>query len=88
MIQKPVCPTCCRYYIEGMPNGNKYPTESGREHVADWKPYKLWVGDLWRCEGCKNHIIIGALRPAAEHYMPNFDEEVARYAPHLMVCDC
>jgi hypothetical protein len=92
-MQKPVCVPCQRYYrpkkngfpyIEGMPRFN-----GATPCVADeWTPYKLWVGDKWRCPGCGNEIVIGALVPLREHYQMDFEAWVQRYAPTVTVNDC
>ncbi len=67
--------------VDGAVAGNAYP-----DH---WTPYKLWFGDLWRCEGCGAEIVVGvAGRPMAEHYQPGFSELIDRYGPELQVNDC
>ena len=83
---KPICVRCKRFYspekngtrfLEGMPVG------------ADWKPYKLWLGDKWRCRGCGNEIIVGVgMEPVSEHYKPDFAEKVEALQPELQVNDC
>lgn len=94
---KPVCVPCQRffrmkrsgyYFIEGM------PTESGAlpgtAEPEKWKPYKLWVGDLWGCEGCGATILSGfGLNPIAEQHHEDFVSQVARLgAAQLQVNDC
>lgn len=94
---KPVCVPCQRffrvkkngfYFIEGMPKHNG--ALPGLQDVAAWQPYKLWVGDLWECEGCHATILSGFGRePIAEHYQPDFAERaVALGADQLQVNDC
>lgn len=94
---KPVCIPCQRffrcvkngfYFIEGMPDGNN--VLPGTVEAARWKPYKLWTGDKWRCEGCGAEIVSGFGRePIAEHYQPDFSERVQRLgAEQLQVNDC
>lgn len=93
---KPVCVPCKRFYrpkrngyyfIEGMPTENQAPKGTEAEHL--WMPYKLWSGDQWECEGCGAQIVVGTgANPVSEHYKPDFDREVQRYAPELQVNDC
>jgi hypothetical protein len=93
---KPICVACRRFYrplkngvwfLEGMPKDNSaYP---GTIEPEMWSPYKLWRGDLWRCEGCGHQTISGVARePLREHYMPDFAEVVRRLEPILQVNDC
>lgn len=94
---KPVCVPCQRffrvwkngyYFIEAMPKGNV--AMPGTIDAESWTPYKLWVGDLWRCEGCGAQIVSGVARdPLAEHYQPGFTDQVKRFgADQLQVNDC
>jgi hypothetical protein len=84
-MPKPVCVKCQRFYrpakngylwIEGMPVDNAPATHPrGNEPGASecWKPYKLWISDLWQCEGCGSEVVTGhAFNPIAENYMPTF----------------
>ena len=83
---KPVCASCHLffhaekngfYFEEGMPVGEGYA------------PYKLWVGDLWKCLGCGAQVITGvSADPIAEHYQPDYAELVAKFSPQLRVDDC
>ena len=93
---KPICVPCQRffrpkkngfYFIEGMQavNGAK----PGTEEPENWKPYKLWLGDLWACEGCGTEIVVGTGRPPiAEHYEPNFKKQIEETGATLQVNDC
>lgn len=94
---KPVCVPCQRffrmeksgfYFIEGMPIGND--AQPGTAEPAKWRPYKLWVGDKWRCEGCGAEILSGFGRERiAEHYESDFPDRVAALgASQLQVNDC
>lgn len=96
---KPICVPCRRFYrpkkngynfIEGMPApGGTRPTPPGNLAPEQWKPYKLWSGDLWECEGCLHQLIKGcAEQPLSEHYMPDFEEKVVQYAATFQVNDC
>ena len=93
---KPVCVPCQRFYrphkngyyfIEGRPVGKNVPP--GTVTPSSWVPYKLWSGDLWRCEGCGAQIVVGAgFRPVAEEYQPDFKQQLESYAPAMQVNDC
>jgi len=78
-------------FIEGMPIGSPgegYP-KPGMEEPEKWKPYKLWVGDLWVCKGCGAEIIVGTgLNPISEHYKPEFVGKCALYGPTIQINDC
>lgn len=95
---KPICVPCQRffhirksgfYFTEGMPVGPDRP-EPGAAEADKWKPYKIWSGDRWECEGCHAVIISGTgMQPVSEHY----EEDFAHYmktlrADQLQVNDC
>lgn len=94
---KPICVPCQRFFrpkkngfsfIEGMPVGNAR-AEPGTSDPDSWKPYKLWMGDLWECHGCGTNIVVGvAGSPLAEHYQTDFTSHVASFGPKLQVNDC
>lgn len=96
-ILKPVCKPCNRFFrpekngyffLEGMPKDDRRPEEGNAEPEA-WKPYKLWVGDLWKCKGCGAEIVVGVTGgPISEHYKSNFQEALELYPPNLQVNDC
>lgn len=93
---KPICVPCQRFFrpkkndfpfIEGMPDTND--VQPGTIEPQRWKPYKLWFGDKWECEGCGAVIVVGVARqPLIEHFEKEFDAVVARYRPELQVNDC
>lgn len=93
---KPICVKCKRFYrvkrngyyfVEGMPRVNG--ALPGTQEPALWQPYKLWVGDLWQCEGCGHETVSGvAQRPIAEHYEADFDAKVALSGTDLQINDC
>jgi hypothetical protein len=94
---KPICVPCERfmrphktgfYFLEGMPTCNGAPP--GLAEPEAWQPYKLWVGDLYRCPDCGAQTIVGVPPyPIAEHYQPDFAEKVAMFgAKRLLVKDC
>ena len=92
---KPICVKCQRFYrvrqngfmfIEGMPTGSVC-VPPGTSHPELWKPYKLWRGDLWKCEGCGHETVSGvAWEPVAEHYQPHF--KAAAAGVELQINDC
>lgn len=93
---KPICIPCQRffrskktgfYFIEGMPvvdgalPGNSEPDK--------WKPYKMWCGDQWECEGCGTQILSGfGFKPIAEHFEENFAKKVEDHDAKFQVNDC
>lgn len=99
---KPVCVPCRRFFrcekvgyhfTEGMPNGTwpwGGPTQPGSpENDRYWQPYKLWVGDLWRCHGCGAEIIVGvAGSPVAHRHEKEFAEKRRNGFDQLQVNDC
>ena len=96
---KPICVPCQRffrckktgyYFIEGMPKDGVRHASPGAEAPEQWTPYKLWVGDLWQCEGCGTEIVSGVgMGPIAEHYMEEFNAPADQLgASQLQVNDC
>ncbi len=93
---KPVCVPCQRffrmvksgfYFTEGMPIVGR--PEPGTADSECWGPYKLWVGDKWRCEGCGAEILSGFGRePLNEHYKPDFADMRTRLGAEYQVNDC
>jgi len=77
---KPICVPCQRFYrpkkngvllLEGMPIGQD--VKPGTAEPEKWAPYKVWVGDLWECEGCGHETIAGVPSlPVTEHYQSDF----------------
>jgi hypothetical protein len=94
---KPICVPCQRFFrckktgfffIEGMPVGQSRAAP-GTTEPENWKPYKLWSGDRFECEGCGANIVVGVGQSAiAEHYEPDFSESVEDYGAKLQVNDC
>lgn len=85
---KPICMTCQLFY---RPHRNgTYFTESMHDNRGVWKPYKVWVGDLWKCKGCGHEIIVGVgFCAVSEHYMDDFDEIRQRTgAKGININDC
>ena len=78
------------YFTEGMPANGQSRPQSGTVEPDKWKPYKIWGGDRWECEGCHAVIIAGvAQQPVAEHYEPDFSHYMKTLkADQLQVNDC
>ncbi len=95
-MPKPICVPCQRFFrpektgfsfIEGMPDGDNVPPGNSQPEL--WMPYKLWRGDLWKCQGCGTQIVVGFGGGAiAEHFQPDFNEEVKRHNATFQVNDC
>jgi hypothetical protein len=93
---KPVCVKCHRFFkpkrngmtiIEGMPRGGK--VEPGLSQADSWKPYKLWMVDLWECLGCGTEIFHGSgANPIAYHHEPHFTETMKARSATFQVNDC
>lgn len=96
MSLKPICVKCARFYRplkngvyfrEGMPTVDR--PGRGLAYDEQWQDYKLWSGDMWRCEGCDATIIVGVgAHPVIEHYMPKFREWVQATNATFRVNDC
>lgn len=87
MSLKPICVPCARFYrpekngftfLEGMPKSlPDRRVEPGLSEPENWDPYKLWRGDLWKCQGCGHTIVSGVGRdPLDEHYTHTFKQNV------------
>ena len=93
-MPKPACVKCQRFLrphrngvwlLEGKPAVNGAPP--GTSSPDHWLPYKLWIADLWRCEGCGVEIIHGyGHQPVMEDYR-NGAEAMQTAATHR-VNDC
>lgn len=80
------CPTCRRFYKV---KKSGYYFEEGMPRGAGWAPYKLWVGDLYECEGCGAQVITGVgMEPLAEHYQKGYADTVARVGATVRIDDC
>lgn len=95
---KPICVPCQRFYrpvrngfafIESRPIENQ--ALPGTLAPESWTPYKLWMGDKWRCMGCGAEIIVGTgANPVSQDFHEDFGTKVDRYggADLLRVNDC
>lgn len=91
---KPICVKCQRFYrpkkngyrfIEGMP----IPSDAklGTSEPEKWKPYKVWIGDLWECLGCGHETIAGVgFHPLSVQHCPNFESCIK--TARMQVNDC
>jgi len=77
---KPICVKCQRFFrpkrngfcfSEGAP---VHPTaKPGLEEPEKWRPYKVWLGDLWECPGCGSQIVSGTgIGPVAVQHQERF----------------
>lgn len=91
---KPAC-VACKCFFRPVRNGcyvlEQMPVPSnakpGTEEEHNWRPYKIWVADKWRCEGCGVEIISGyGHTPVAEHFTTDFDAWRGRVT--VVVNDC
>lgn len=96
---KPICVKCQRFYrqekngtafVESMPKHNEGKRVApGTATPELWQPYKLWMGDLWKCDGCGSLIIVGVgTRQLSEHYKPDFEQTCKEYGATIVVNDC
>jgi hypothetical protein len=90
-MPKPICVPCKRYY-KIVKTGFAF-TEGFAPNCLEpdnWKPYKIWFGDLWRCCGCDHRMITGfGAAPISEHYKPDFAAKMLRFrADQFQVNDC
>ena len=85
-MPKPACIPCGRFFrphkngayvVECMPASNY--TLPGIAHAESWDDYKLWMCDVWRCDGCGAVIAAGwGHDPIGEHYQPEFNDQRER----------
>lgn len=94
---KPICVPCQRFFrmqktglhfTEGMPAGHRVPP--GNSEPDNWRPYKIWSGDVWLCKGCGATIIAGTGRePIAVQHEVTFQETARQLnAAQFQVNDC
>jgi hypothetical protein len=85
---KPICMNC-QLFFRPHRNGT-YFTEGMQDGRGGWRPYKIWVGDLWKCKGCGHEIIVGVpSNPLREHYEDHFDKLRTRTcAAEININDC
>jgi hypothetical protein len=72
-----------------MPVGSRVQSLPGKEHANEWKPYKLWQADLYRCHGCGAEIVVGfGANPVCEKHMVEFEKTFTNFPPSVTVNDC
>jgi DNA-directed RNA polymerase subunit RPC12/RpoP len=51
--------------------------------MAQDRPYKLWMADLWQCQDCGAKVLYTApmQKPIAESFQQEFTAKLANYAP-------
>jgi hypothetical protein len=70
---KPIC-VPCKLFFRPKRNGTAFI--EGMPIAGGWQPYKLWIGDLWKCVGCGAEVIVGVgAGPIAEHFEPGFKDK-------------
>lgn len=93
-MPKPACVKCQRFFrphrngvwvLEGKPAFNG--AQPGTSDADNWKPYKMWIADLWRCEGCGTEIIYGYGHNPVMQDFRNDPETMREVATHR-VNDC
>lgn len=89
---RPICVPCQRFYF---PKKNGVAFTEGMQAISGarpgknpkgWKPYKLWMGDLWACPSCGTETIVGTGRDCiAEHYQEDFQSKLDSFKPEVQV---
>jgi len=53
--------------------------------MAQDRPYKLWMADLWECQDCGAQMLYVAptQTPIAESHQEKFVAKLAQYEPHF-----
>lgn len=94
---RPICISCQRffkpkkngfYFTEGMERVSG--ALSGTQEPENWKPYKIWSGDLWQCPGCGSEIIVGTGANALAHHWEDDFKTMTKNlnADQFQVNDC
>ena len=82
---KPICAKCEVFFR---------PDENGTSFIEGFgdgrrKPYKLWLGDRWKCPLCEAVIIVGTgERPPAVPHEEDFDRLRKHLEPKYFIDDC
>jgi hypothetical protein len=96
-MPKPVCVKCGLFFkphITGtaFEEGKPYRSTVKEKvrHVepdgTEWTGYKLWMGDTYKCRGCKAEIIVGVVAGNfSEHYKDNYKAMQEKYGGDKMV---
>lgn len=95
-MPKPTCVKCKRFF-KPFRNGirllEQKPTHpralSGTVDEKSWVPYKIWMADQWRCDGCGSEIVVGAgANPLAIEHQDKFQGFLNNAGPFVTVNDC
>ena len=82
---KPICATC-EVFFKPEKNGVCFDEGFGD---GTRRPYKLWLGDLWKCPNCSSLIIVGTgLAPIAQHNEDDFEDLRRHLEPEYFIDDC
>lgn len=85
-MPKPVCLKCGLFF---KPTKTAVGWEEMMPVDSDWRPYKLWMGDLMECRGCGAEIISGhGGDPIAIQHEDGYDRIRSQVAPVVCVEDC
>lgn len=83
---KPICLKCKKFFV---PSKNGIRFTEGMPVDDHWKPYKLWLGDAWKCSSCDAEIIVGVGRePVSEHHEPEFEKILSMGFDQVQINDC
>jgi hypothetical protein len=88
MNLKPICFDCKLFYR--LKKSGVYFTESAPDGVGGWRPYKIWSGDLWKCQRCGHELISGVgFEPISIQHMHDFREmRKGLRADEININDC
>jgi len=86
---KPAVCLKCKLYYKIKKNG-VYLTEMMPYTNGEWRPYKIWQGDLWECRGCGHEIVMGwGKRALREHFEEHFEDlRIRTHANEIEIKDC
>lgn len=66
---------CCNCQVEYRPDRNGVVVIDMFQQPP--QPYKLYEADRWYCPGCGHKVVAGFGQRYAEHFQPDFDEQLA-----------
>lgn len=76
-MPNPVCIPCQKEYKRQV-NG-----VYALEETEDGHPYKLWLTDVWKCEGCGHELLCGyGNQPVGQHFHGDFADQVTEAITH------
>lgn len=78
MDARPYCPPCRRRY---RCKKNEVAIRYGNEDLSATRGCSVLIGDLWKCPGCGQEIVVGwAQRPFAAHEHPELTDWIYHLA--------